>query len=122
MYSINILYLSIGVFILNLVCRDEKLRELALTNVRRAFQSVCAYKLDEDVNEILYCRNVDIVPQKQWRQQLESAAKNLNDRARQLARQLANGNMGAGVGVMSKKGAEVDDLIEVDDFLKSLTL
>jgi spermidine synthase len=44
-----------GVFILNLVCRDENLRTTIIATLKEKFASVYSFKLDEDVNEIFYC-------------------------------------------------------------------
>lgn len=67
-----------GIFILNLVCRDDKLRESVLIDLKKSFQTVVSYKLEEDVNEILYCQNVkhDAL---EWRKAMEKSVKNIND-------------------------------------------
>lgn len=112
-----------GVFVLNLVCRDEKQRDAVLAELRATFRTVCAYKLTEDVNEIVYCRNDagegDYGPQ-QWRRDLETAARGLNEQSRALK---SKTNVG-GKGAKEKKVANDDDdeLVEVEDFLESLTL
>lgn len=126
-----------GVFVLNLVCRDDKLREVVLSELRNAFRAVCAYKLEEDVNEIVYCRNggattatTDASTEaKQWLRDLELAARGLNDRARAVHKAAASlGGGGVGVsnadfGQKAKKATQaLDDLVEVQDFIKSLTL
>lgn len=95
---------------MNLVCRDEKLRDQVLADLRLAFRSVCSYKLDEDVNEILYCRNDDQFTLKKWNVSLEAASRNLNDRARELLKKQTGST------------AVVDELVEVQDFLNSLKL
>ena len=94
---------TLGVFILNLVCRDEKLREQVIIDLKQSFKSVCSYKLEEDVNEILYCRNTDNFNMKKWRKCLETASKSLNELSK-----------------LQKVTSE--ELIEVQDFLKNLKL
>lgn len=86
------------------MCRDEKLRENVLNDLRNAFRSVCSYKLEEDVNEILYCRNdTQSQPLKLWQTQLEQSSKSLND-------------------VSKLHKVSVDELVDVEDFLKDLKL
>lgn len=46
-----------GLFILNLVCRDELLRENVLEDLKTHFCTIYSYKLKEELNEILYCQN-----------------------------------------------------------------
>ncbi|CAD7078893.1 unnamed protein product [Hermetia illucens] len=70
-----------GVFVLNLVCRDETLREKVLNDLRSFFKSICSYKLDEDVNEIIYCTNYDVPS---WAKALENASKDINNAVKQL--------------------------------------
>ncbi|XP_037038786.1 eEF1A lysine and N-terminal methyltransferase homolog [Bradysia coprophila] len=93
-----------GIFILNLVCRDDKLREQVLIELRQSFRSICAYKLDEDVNEVLYCSNdsaLDGLPV--WKSSFEAAAKNLNSLTKDY--KISN-----------------DEVVDVIDFLKELKL
>lgn len=95
---------SPGIFILNLVCRDEKLREHVLAELRQSFRSICSYKLEEDVNEVLYCRNdaaFEGLPA--WKNNFEAAAKNLNSLTKD--HKISN-----------------DEVIDVVDFLKELKL
>lgn len=66
-----------GIFILNLVCRDDDLRAKVVSDIKRCFASVCAFKLDEDLNEILYCKNIN-VEESEWVQAIEKSAKQLN--------------------------------------------
>lgn len=93
-----------GIFILNLVCRDDKLREKVLLELRESFLSICSYKLDEDVNEILYCSNDaafgDLLA---WKSGFEVAGKKLNSLTRD--HKISN-----------------DEVVDVTDFLKELKL
>lgn len=93
-----------GLFILNLVCRDEALRDEALLQLRNAFKAVCCYKLEEDINEIIYCSNSEkyksIV---EWKKDLGAAARRLNNAAK--AQKLHN-----------------DDMLEITEFLKELKI
>lgn len=53
--KVKLLLADDGIFILNLVCRDQENRTNALNSITRVFQNIFSYKLDEDVNEIFYC-------------------------------------------------------------------
>lgn len=44
-----------GIFVLNLVCRDDALRESVVSNLMSTFPIVLSYKLDDEVNEIIFC-------------------------------------------------------------------
>lgn len=93
------LHFSPGIFVLNLVCRDEKLRDQVLNDLKKTFKSVVSYKLDEDVNEILYCQNVEY-DSKRWCDAMEKSAKHLNE--------------------LLKKEQNYSEIIEVQEFLEQL--
>lgn len=88
-----------GIFILNLVCRDEKLRDQILIDLKKTFKSVVSYKLDEDVNEILYCQNIEY-DGKKWNEAMEKSAKHLNE--------------------LLRKEQNHSEIIEVQEFLEQL--
>lgn len=52
-----------GMFILNMVCRDAKLREQVKKDLADAFTNIHSYKMDEDLNEVLFCMNANIESQ-----------------------------------------------------------
>jgi spermidine synthase len=89
-----------GVFILNLVTRDDALRETVLADLRAVFPSICSYKLDEDVNEILFCTN-SALETATWRSAVEKSAKKINK---------------------FSKSHRMRDTIDVEDFLRDLKL
>lgn len=45
-----------GVFVLNLVCRDARLKESVLAILREVFPLLYARRIDGEVNEILFCQ------------------------------------------------------------------
>ncbi|XP_023292079.2 eEF1A lysine and N-terminal methyltransferase homolog [Lucilia cuprina] len=93
-----------GLFILNLVCRDETLRANALESMKKVFPSICTYKLDEDINEVVYCtNNSKLTNLKNWKKLMGSAGRNLN------------------TAVKSKK-LNVDDMLDVTEFMNDLKL
>lgn len=44
-----------GLFVLNLVCRDDELKATILETLSRMFAVIVSYKLEDEVNEILFC-------------------------------------------------------------------
>lgn len=101
-YQTASLVLAPGIFILNLVTRDEKLRETALSNVKQAFTTVISYKLEEDVNEILFCQNGEH-DVNEWKQRMEASVDNVNK-------------------ILSVQTGARTDQIDVHEFLKELKL
>ncbi|XP_021914194.1 methyltransferase-like protein 13 isoform X2 [Zootermopsis nevadensis] len=92
-----------GLFILNLVCRISKLREEAINNIKDVFKSVSSYKLEQEVNEIIFCTD-DAVEEKQtWRNSLEEAAKRVN-------------------GLAKKRKLQAGDLVDVSNLVNSLKI
>lgn len=43
----------------NLVCRDASLRSDVLEDIKASFDSVLAYRVPEEVSEVLFCSNLD---------------------------------------------------------------
>lgn len=70
-----------------------------LSDLKATFKSVVSYKLDEDVNEILYCQNVEY-DTKKWNDGMEKSAKHLNE--------------------LLKKEQNYSEIIEVQEFLDQL--
>ncbi|XP_052853485.1 eEF1A lysine and N-terminal methyltransferase homolog [Drosophila gunungcola] len=93
-----------GLFMLNLVCRDESLRSEALDNLHKVFPAVCSYKLDEDINEIVYCANDEKYKTvEQWKKNLGTAGRGLNSAVKET--KLAS-----------------EDALEVAEFLSELKI
>ncbi|KAM7351156.1 eEF1A lysine and N-terminal methyltransferase homolog [Cochliomyia hominivorax] len=93
-----------GLFILNLVCRDETLRADALKSLKNVFPAICTYKLDQDINEVVYCTsNKKLTNLKNWKKILGSSGRNLN------------------AAVKTKKLNE-DEILDVADFMNDLKL
>lgn len=91
--------MNVGIFILNLVCRDEKLRDKVLIDLKNTFATVVSYKLDEDVNEILYCQNTEIETKK-WNEAMGKSVKHIND--------------------LLEKEQNASEIIDVQEFLNEL--
>ncbi|XP_061388923.1 eEF1A lysine and N-terminal methyltransferase homolog isoform X2 [Musca vetustissima] len=93
-----------GLFILNLVCRDDTLRDQTIGDLKTIFPSVCSYKLDEDVNEIIYCTNNEKFKKLSvWKKCLGSSGRKLND-------------------LTKKKKLCKDEVLDVTEFLSELKI
>lgn len=79
--------------------RDEKLRDSVLVDLKKTFKTVVSYKLDEDVNEVLYCQNIEY-DATQWNAAMEKSIKFINDRM--------------------KKEQNSSKTIDLDEFMKQL--
>lgn len=91
-----------GIFILNLVSRNEKLRDEVLSNLKKIYKFLTSYKVEEDVNEIIFCTK-DEKNFKNWTNLIQESAKELNEQTK-----LKNSNF--------------TDLYELDSLLKQLKL
>lgn len=91
-----------GIFVLNLVCRDEALRNEVWNNLKDSFKSVCSFKLAEDVNEVLFCKNVE-ESEEEWRRAIRDGIFDVN-------------------GLAKKNGLSKEDLLEVDELMGELKL
>lgn len=87
-----------GIFILNLVCRDEALRESVMSTLKSHFVAISSYKLDEDLNEVVYCRTSTT----DWTR-IERSVKDLNQ-------------------AMRKQKIPQDEMLDVENFMKTLQI
>ncbi|XP_053325857.1 eEF1A lysine and N-terminal methyltransferase [Spea bombifrons] len=69
-----------GIFILNLVCRDPVLRNQVVKVLHEDFPLIYAQKIEEEVNEILFCR--PILEKKLSASELIESAKNMEKHLR----------------------------------------
>lgn len=68
-----------GIFILNLVCRDDTLRGKVVEELKQVFKYVLSYKLEEDVNEIFYCAdNAALNSGDKWQEAMKRSAQEIN--------------------------------------------
>ncbi|XP_022919129.2 eEF1A lysine and N-terminal methyltransferase homolog [Onthophagus taurus] len=49
-----------GIFVLNAVIRDKKIRRAIIQSLKKKFKLITCYKLDEDLNEIIVCFKEDV--------------------------------------------------------------
>uniref|UniRef100_A0AAG5D7L7 eEF1A lysine and N-terminal methyltransferase homolog n=1 Tax=Anopheles atroparvus TaxID=41427 RepID=A0AAG5D7L7_ANOAO len=94
-----------GLFVLNLVCRNDTLRETTVASLRQSFKYVLSYKLEEDVNEVFYCTdNERLQDAEHWQQELRAAADDVNKLARK------------------EKLTHEQELIDLSDFVNALKI
>lgn len=57
-----------------MVCRDETLRAKVKDDLKAVFSTIHAYKMGEDINEVLFCMNME-VDTKTWNDAMGASAK-----------------------------------------------
>ncbi|XP_058453861.1 eEF1A lysine and N-terminal methyltransferase homolog [Malaya genurostris] len=93
-----------GMFVLNLVCRDDCLREKVVEGLKQVFQFVLSYKLEEDVNEIFYCTDNDALDSgASWQAAMKRSAQEINALAKRFR-------------------LSGSDLVDLDELVEGLTL
>lgn len=93
-----------GMFILNLVCRDDSLRQGVVDKLKKVFNYVLSYKLEEHVNEIFYCSdNATLNCADKWQEAMKQSANDLN-------------------GLAKKAKLSRDDLVDLEEFVQGLRL
>jgi hypothetical protein len=81
----------------------SELRDEAITKLKAVFKSVSSYKLEQEVNEIIFCTDDAIKETQTWRSSLEEAAKRVNALAK-------------------KKKLYAGDLVDVTNLVNSLKI
>ena len=92
-----------GMFVLNLVCRDSVLRAEIVTKLSSLWSCVVSYKLEEEVNEILFCSNSDKLKTGDKNRTFHQAFKLVNDHVKKVTK-------------------DQDDLIDLEDSIKLLKI
>ena len=90
-----------GMLVLNLVCRDSVLRQEVVAGLGAVWQGIVTYKLEEEVNEIIFCTNSQKLRSGEVKQTITTAFKLVNDHVRKVTK-------------------DTDDLIDLEDSLKLL--
>ncbi|XP_058793465.1 eEF1A lysine and N-terminal methyltransferase homolog isoform X2 [Phymastichus coffea] len=91
-----------GLFILNLVARNETLRNEVISDLKKIYKFVATYKLLDDVNEIVFCAKNE-KDFKEWRNSVAESAKSINSQ------------------VKAKK-PEADNFFEITSLLSNLSI
>ena len=90
-----------GTLVLNLVCRDSVLRADLMASLSAVWATIVSYKLEEEVNEVLFCSNSQKLKTSEIKQKVSSAFKLVNDHVRKVTK-------------------VQDDLIDLEDSMKLL--
>ena len=90
-----------GMLVLNLVCRDSVLRSRVMAGLAEVWDGIVSYKLEEEVNEIVFCSNAQKLKTGEVKQTITNAFKLVNDHVRKATK-------------------EKDELIDLEDSLKLL--
>lgn len=89
-----------GLFILNLVSRDESLKQKAMDDLNTVFQSTTSYPIQDEVNEIVMC-SIKKEDPKEWKNKLRLAVISLNKQA--AARKLSSFKEASKVSMLLEK-------------------
>ena len=92
-----------GMLVLNLVCRDSVLRADIVKDLSDIWQSVLSYKLEEEVNEILFCSDNEKLKSGDSKRFFNQAFRLVNDHVKKVSK--------------SK-----EDLIDLEDSVRLLRL
>ena len=90
-----------GILVLNLVCRDSVLRSEIIQKLTKIWHSVISYKLEEEVNEILFCTDNEKLKTGDINRTLNQAFKLVNDHVKKVTK-------------------TQDDLIDLEESMKLL--
>jgi len=80
--SLNAVYSCLesnGMFVLNLVCRDSILRKALVEDLNKLWSHIASYKLEEEVNEILFCTNYSKLKTGESLKSFDQAFRLVND-------------------------------------------
>jgi hypothetical protein len=99
----------LGIFVLNMACRDPVLRNEILRDVQGVFQTVWSYNVPEEVNEILFCTDHD------WALKSRKV-----DRKHPTIE--AFDKVNKHTKVLQKKAENVDELLDLEEAVKQLKL
>lgn len=69
-----------GLFILNLVIRNQALRQGVIDNLKNVFKFISSFTLEGDVNEVIMASMNSFVID-EWNKRIKKAAINLNNQA-----------------------------------------
>jgi len=75
-----------GMLVLNLVCRDSVLRASLMEDLSRVWSSIISYKLDEEVNEIIFCSTNEKLKTGEVKKTFSQAFKLVNDHVKKATR------------------------------------
>ena len=106
----NVVFFSfLGIFVLNMACRDPVLRNEILRDIQGIFQTVWSYNVPEEVNEILFCTDHD------W----ALKSRKVDKKHPTIE---AFDKVNKHTKVLQKKAENVDELLDLEEAVKQLKL
>ena len=104
----------LGIFVLNMACRDPLLRSEVIQDIHKVFKTVWSYRVPEEVNEILFCTDHD-----EW----AAAEKKLKiDRKHPAIEAFAKVNTHTKVVQKSCNARNEEELLDLGEAVKQLKL
>lgn len=67
-----------------MVCRNENLRKEIINSLKLIFPSICSYKVEQELNEIIYCHNISGRSLRIWQIEIQLAIDSIN-KVRQMS-------------------------------------
>ncbi|CAK9813196.1 eEF1A lysine and N-terminal methyltransferase homolog [Anthophora plagiata] len=80
-----------GIYILNLVSRDQNIKKKVKSDLRSIFKSIACYSVQDEVNEVIIC-SVNETDSAEWKDKLQTAALILKEQV-STRRLLSNADM-----------------------------
>ncbi|CAK9821314.1 eEF1A lysine and N-terminal methyltransferase homolog [Anthophora retusa] len=80
-----------GIYILNLVSRDQNIKKEVKSDLRSIFKSIACYSVQDEVNEVIIC-SVNETDSTEWKHKLQTAALTLKEQV-STRRLLSNADM-----------------------------
>ena len=108
--------LVVGMFVLNLACRDPLLRSEVIQDIQKLFKTVWSYNVPEEVNEILFCTDHD------WATSNSSIRTSKIDKKHPVIEAFDKVNTHTKVVQKSCNARNEEELLDIDEAIKQLKL
>ena len=105
----RVFFSFLGIFVLNMACRDPVLRNEILRDIQGVFKTVWSYNVPEEVNEILFCTDHD------W----ALKSRKVDKKHPTIE---AFDKVNKHTKVLQKKAENVDELLDLEEAVKQLKL
>ena len=107
--NVFVFFSFLGIFVLNMACRDPVLRNEILRDIQGVFKTVWSYNVPEEVNEILFCTDHD------W----ALKSRKVDKKHPTIE---AFDKVNKHTKVLQKKAENVDELLDLEEAVKQLKL
>ena len=108
-----------GILVVNLVCRNPKLKEKYMEEIASVFPTVYSYQVGSDLNNILFCfASAPAAMQKQWNNTLKASIEWLDNVISKKSTASKNSNKKSSSGYEWTKD-QLDEVFDADiDFIR----